>query len=83
MGDILSPIFLGVGLAESLGVDNRRRAAGWSCPRIPRTRAAGTTAASTFGTVVAGTFSAGLFEADQAGAVVFLDDAPELVGPPR
>ncbi|MAW51291.1 MAG: hypothetical protein CME01_00530 [Geminicoccus sp.] len=80
-GDILSPIFLGVGLAESLGVDTGA-ALRLVLSANTEDRAAGTTAASTFGTVVAGTFSAGLFEADQAGAVVFLDDAQNWLGRP-
>ena len=72
--DSLSPIFLGVGLAQTLGVgvNDRLRLV---LSANSEDRAAGTTAASTFGVVVAGTFSAGLFEADQAGAVAFLDDA--------
>lgn len=72
--DSLSPVFLGVGLAQTLGVgvNDRLRLV---LSANSEDRAAGTTAASTFGVVVAGTFSAGLFEADQAGAVAFLDDA--------
>ncbi|MDA8603632.1 hypothetical protein N9M21_04350 [Alphaproteobacteria bacterium] len=69
----LSPIFLGAGLAQTLGVakgDELRLVLSANT----EDRAAGTTAASSFGLLVAGTFSAGLFEADQAGAVAFLDD---------
>lgn len=69
----LSPIFLGAGLAQTLGVakgDELRLVLSANT----EDRAAGTTAASSFGLRVAGTFSAGLFEADQAGAVAFLDD---------
>jgi lipoprotein-releasing system permease protein len=69
----LSPVFLGAGLAQTLGVakgDELRLVLSANT----EDRAAGTTAASSFGLLVAGTFSAGLFEADQAGAVAFLDD---------
>lgn len=70
----LSPIFLGVGLAQTLGV-SRGESLRLVLSANTEDRATGTTAARTFGVVVAGTFSAGLFEADQAGAVVFLEDA--------
>ena len=69
----LSPIFLGAGLAQTLDVapgDELRLVLSANT----EDRAAGTTAASSFGLIVAGTFSAGLFEADQAGAVAYLDD---------
>lgn len=69
----LSPIFLGAGLAQTLDVapgDELRLVLSANT----EDRAAGTTAASSFGLIVAGTFSAGLFEADQAGAVAYLDN---------
>ena len=78
---VLSPIFLGGGLAATLGVvkgDELRLVLSANT----EDRAAGTTAASSFGLLVAGTFSSGLFEADQAGAVAFIDDVQSWQGQP-
>ena len=78
---VLSPIFLGRGLAATLGVvkgDELRLVLSANT----EDRAAGTTAASSFGLLVAGTFSSGLFEADQAGAVAFIDDVQSWKGQP-
>ena len=78
---VLSPIFLGRGLAATLGVvkgDELRLVLSANT----EDRAAGTTAASSFGLLVAGTFSSGLFEADQAGAVAFIDDVQSWQGQP-
>lgn len=78
---VLSPIFLGRGLAATLGVvkgDELRLVLSANT----EDRAAGTTAASSFGLLVAGTFSSGLFEADQAGAVAFIEDVQSWQGQP-
>ena len=69
----LSPIFLGRGLAATLGVEKGDELR-LVLSANTEDRAAGTTAASSFGLLVAGTFSSGLFEADQAGAVAFIED---------
>lgn len=69
----LSPVFLGRGLAATLGVEKGDELR-LVLSANTEDRAAGTTAASSFGLLVAGTFSSGLFEADQAGAVAFIDD---------
>lgn len=70
---VLSPIFLGRGLAATLGVEKGDELR-LVLSANTEDRAAGTTAASSFGLLVAGTFSSGLFEADQAGAVAFIED---------
>lgn len=69
----LSPVFLGRGLAATLGVEKGDELR-LVLSANTEDRAAGTTAASSFGLLVAGTFSSGLFEADQAGAVAYIDD---------
>ena len=77
----LSPIFLGRGLAQTLGVEPGEELR-LVLSANTEDRAAGTTAASSFGLLVAGTFSAGLFEADQAGAVAFIEDVQGWQGQP-
>lgn len=71
--DQQSPIFLGRGLAATLGVA-KGDALRLVLSANDEDRAAGTTAARSIGLTVAGTFSAGLYEVDQAGAVAFIED---------